>query len=388
MLKACRQDAKLTQEALAERVGVTPQAIVNYEGGKRIPREYTVKKLATELKLTGNKRKEFVASSRQSRSGRIDARLPVDEEIAVSLGAPSQSLDDTQPLMPPSDVTPRSALRALGATLQEFVTVLYKHYRGRPGKLLPAAMLLLVIAGVAALVLVAIFPRQVNSVSGYESVVTYANDEILCPGVTSLCQTVTGSVQGSVHMVCWQDAVGFGGKQNRWFYIQTPDGSEGFVHAAAVSKQIITPYCSKISWMNATAWALNQDGQMTIPLAAINSNNAKYSSSSGWLFAYDAWRLGGGHTPAHSAATAQQTWEMYEASGAWHVASNMPPRGSLVFFSYNTVGRVALALGNGLVEITQDIDDTTDDTQIRPVTHMTIAQVGLPQLGYVPPNLV
>ena len=234
---------------------------------------------------------------------------------------------------------------------------------------------------------------SVDSVDSYESVVTYVNDVTLCAGVTALCQVASASVQGSVHMVCWQDAVGITGKQNRWFYIQAPDGVEGFVHAAAVSGQIITPYCSKISWMNTTAWALNQDGQTTIPATATSGTNAKYWSSSSWLFGYDAWKLGGGHTPVHSAATAQQTWNLYKANGATYPASSTPPRGSLVFFSGNSTGRVAVALGNGWVEIAQRTDGTdgtdgTDDTRILPVTHMTIAQVGLTQVGYVPPNLV
>ena len=231
---------------------------------------------------------------------------------------------------------------------------------------------------------------SVNNVDTYESVVTYVNDVTLCAGVTALCQIASASVQGSVHMVCWQDAVGITGKQNRWFYIQAPDGVEGFVHAAAVSNQIITPYCSKISWMNTTAWALNQDGQTVIPTTATDGTNLKYWSSSSWLFAYDAWKLGGGHTPVHSAATAQQTWNLYKENGAWSPAASAPPRGALVFFSYHNTGRVAVALGNGWVEIAKGADglDGTDDSRILPVTHMTIDQVGLTELGYVPPNLV
>ena len=390
-LRKYRTTRGLTQKELADLADMGLSTLKKYESDHddSTPRQFYVRALADALGLGDDARDEFIGLSRKERAGGVDTPAPDDTGLLESAEASSRSLDDTQPLMlVPSDVTPHSALRALGAMLQEFVTVLYNHYRGRPGRLVSVAIALLVIAGVAALVLAAITPQRADNVSGYESIVTYASDETLCAGVTPLCQTVTGSVQGSVHMVCWQDALGFGGKQNRWFYIQAPDGSEGFVHAAAVSRQIITPYCSKIPWMNATAWALNQDGQTTIPLAATNSNNAKYRASSSWLFAYDAWRLGGGHTPVHSAATAQQTWEMYEASGAWHLTSSMPPRGSLVFFSYNNVGRVALALGNGLVEIAQDTDDITDDTRLRPVTHMSIAQVGLPQLGYVPPILV
>ncbi len=384
-----RAELRLTLEMLAERTNIPYDTVKSYTSGRRKnPGKEHAIQLAIALEWDGDTRDKFLDLCRrkQPRTAMADMvapaavdipiPAPLDTDLLEPAEAPSQSLGDVPPQMP-SDVTPR-------ATLREFFTVLYNHYRGRPGKLVSIAMSLLVIAGVAALALAAIFPRQVNSVSRYESVVTYANDETLCPGVTTLCQIVTGSVQGSVHMICWQDAVGINGKGNRWFYIQAPDGSEGFVHASAVSQQIHTPYCSKISWMNAVAWALGEDGQITIQSDARKGSDATSWSSQSWLFAYDAWKLGAGHTPIYSGATAQQTGEMYRGTGAWRTASSSPPRGSLVFFTDGGSGRVAVSLGNGWVEIAQ----SANETQMLPVFHMTIAQVELTQVGYVPPNLV
>lgn len=419
-VEACRRRASLSQKELADRAHVGYSTVKAYEGNSdRAPNQSAVRSLADVLGLEGDERDEFIALSQRKRRAKVVRKVALEgdecdersESVALTLSKnqsdiaeadalalsdaditapmvaddlePSQFLDDRQDrqAQAPSDATPHSAHRAHVATLQEFLTVLYNHYRGRLGKLLTFAISLLATVGLVILSLTAVIYWRTDR---YESVVTYTNDEVLCAGGTDLCQTVSASVQGHVHMVCWQDAISFGGTKNRWFYIQAPDGSEGFVHASAISQQIITPYCSKISWMNATAWALNQDGQMAIQPNAKSGNDVTYWSSSSWLFAYDAWKLGGGHTPVHSAATAQQTWEMYKANGAWHAASNMPPRGSLVFFADGSIGCVGVSLGNGWVEMAQG----TDEAQLLPVTHMTIAQVGLTQVGYVPPILV
>ena len=54
LLRSHRNSANLTQEDLAERTGLTPQAIGLLERGeRRRPHRYTVEKLAEALGLTG-----------------------------------------------------------------------------------------------------------------------------------------------------------------------------------------------------------------------------------------------------------------------------------------------------------------------------------------------
>lgn len=252
---------------------------------------------------------------------------------------------------------------------------------GRKQKLLAGWLIALVALSLSVWSLLAIFPARAAS---YESNVSASTAETFCPGSTALCRAVAGSVKGTVHMVCWQDATWTDGKSHRWFYIQAPNGSEGFVQASAVSKQITTPNCTTVSWVKAAAWALGQDGHTTIPTNAKNGNQATYWSSWCLLFAYDSWKLGAGHTPLYSGFTAQQVWNLYKSHGKTHAASSLPPRGSLVFFSYGSAGHVAVSLGNGWVETTQGGVESLK----QPVTHKTLAQMKLPQIGYVPANLV
>ena len=67
LLRRYRDSANLTQEELAARTGLTPQAIGLLERGKRRrPHRYTVGKLAEALELTGSERARFESAARTS----------------------------------------------------------------------------------------------------------------------------------------------------------------------------------------------------------------------------------------------------------------------------------------------------------------------------------
>ena len=66
LLRRHRDDAGLTQEDLAERTGLTPQAIGLLERGeRRRPHRYTVQKLAEALELGGGDLATFEAAARR-----------------------------------------------------------------------------------------------------------------------------------------------------------------------------------------------------------------------------------------------------------------------------------------------------------------------------------
>ena len=67
LLRRYRDSANLTQEDLAARTGLTPQAIGLLERGeRRRPHRYTVGKLAECLELTGSERAQFASAARSS----------------------------------------------------------------------------------------------------------------------------------------------------------------------------------------------------------------------------------------------------------------------------------------------------------------------------------
>ena len=71
LLRRHRDSANLTQEDLARRSGLTPQAIGLLERGeRRRPQKYTVGKLAEALGLTGQDLAEFEAAARRSSTRR------------------------------------------------------------------------------------------------------------------------------------------------------------------------------------------------------------------------------------------------------------------------------------------------------------------------------
>ena len=77
LLRRYRDSAKLTQEDLAARTGLTPQAIGLLERGKRRrPHSYTVGKLAEGLELTGSERARFESAARSSSARRVTASPP------------------------------------------------------------------------------------------------------------------------------------------------------------------------------------------------------------------------------------------------------------------------------------------------------------------------
>lgn len=223
---------------------------------------------------------------------------------------------------------------------------------------------------------------------GMASATTYASriagtaPLTFCPGTTALCEASEGTAtKTNVNMVCWQNPSS--DPSHRYFYVQTSAGTEGFVHAGVVSAQTATPICTNVSWINAANWALGQDGGNKVPANAKNGNTVTYWSGWCWLFAYDAWNLGAGHTPRYSSGTAQDVFNLYAQHNLMHGATSSPPRGSLVFFKYGTAGHVAISMGDGWIETTRgDIGQTLS------VTHMTIATQGLQELGYVLPGNV
>ncbi len=69
LLRRHRDDADLTQEELAERAGLTPEAIGLLERGeRRRPQAYTVRKLGDGLGLAAGDRARFEAAARLGRA--------------------------------------------------------------------------------------------------------------------------------------------------------------------------------------------------------------------------------------------------------------------------------------------------------------------------------
>jgi predicted ATPase/DNA-binding XRE family transcriptional regulator len=88
LLRSHRNSANLTQEELAGRTGLTPQAIGKLERGeRRRPHRYTVEKLAEALGLTGHDLARFEAAARRSSVRRATPGL-----ILRDLPAPSTPL--------------------------------------------------------------------------------------------------------------------------------------------------------------------------------------------------------------------------------------------------------------------------------------------------------
>ena len=74
LLRSYRSSASLTQEDLAGRTGLTPQAIGLLERGeRRRPHKYTVEKLAEALGLTGQDLARFEVAARRSSIHRVAA---------------------------------------------------------------------------------------------------------------------------------------------------------------------------------------------------------------------------------------------------------------------------------------------------------------------------
>jgi transcriptional regulator with XRE-family HTH domain len=80
VLRRFRQEARLSQEKLAERSGVSVEAIKTLEAGRRRhPRPWTVKLLGDGLGLAAEERAELVAAgTRAPRTNRVPEQLPDD----------------------------------------------------------------------------------------------------------------------------------------------------------------------------------------------------------------------------------------------------------------------------------------------------------------------
>lgn len=207
-----------------------------------------------------------------------------------------------------------------------------------------------------------------------------------CPGTGGLCQSAEASVSAgsAVNMTCWVNPAS--DPSHRYFYVQTPNNTEGFVHAGAVvqNTQTRTPACNTLGYYNAAQWALGQDGKIQVPANARNGNPAVYWSGWCWLFAYDAWKLGAGKVARYSGDSAQLTYDAYATAHLMHGVSPNPPRGSLVFFSYGGPkgsGHVGISLGSGWIENTQG-----NLNQHEEVTHQQISKIGLAEIGFVLPG--
>ena len=89
LLRRHRATAGVTQEELARRTGLTPQAIGLLERGKRRrPHSYTVQKLAEALELEGRELAEFEGAARRAPSHRTPAApsgrtLPVPAKLLI-----------------------------------------------------------------------------------------------------------------------------------------------------------------------------------------------------------------------------------------------------------------------------------------------------------------
>lgn len=84
LLRRLRAEARLTQEELAERAGLSPRSISDLERGvSRTARKETARLLADALAITGPKRTAFVAAAR--------GRAPVSDVLAASEDLPAEA---------------------------------------------------------------------------------------------------------------------------------------------------------------------------------------------------------------------------------------------------------------------------------------------------------
>jgi transcriptional regulator with XRE-family HTH domain len=100
LLTRLRKDARLTQERLADRAGLSVRAISSLECGERRPRRYTVERLAHALRLSARQRAVLVATAEGDRrrppaapslptasasAGPLVGRAPEAEELRAHL---------------------------------------------------------------------------------------------------------------------------------------------------------------------------------------------------------------------------------------------------------------------------------------------------------------
>jgi transcriptional regulator with XRE-family HTH domain len=86
LLRRYRDSANLTQEDLAARTGLTPQAIGLLERGeRRRPHRYTVGKLAEGLELTDSERARFESAARSSSARPATVPPSHDDNLPMTL---------------------------------------------------------------------------------------------------------------------------------------------------------------------------------------------------------------------------------------------------------------------------------------------------------------
>ncbi len=140
LLRRYRETAHLTQEEVAERAGLTPQAISLLERGeRRKPQRYTVRKLAETLQLSPGDRAEFEAAARLAPTVRTadspprhSLPIPATPLIGRSreVGEVASTLQETSvrllTLTGPGGVgKTRLALQAASALLREYADGVY-----------------------------------------------------------------------------------------------------------------------------------------------------------------------------------------------------------------------------------------------------------------------
>jgi predicted ATPase/DNA-binding XRE family transcriptional regulator len=92
VLREHRHSARLTQEGLAERAGVSPRSISELErGAAHIPRRDTVALLARALRLTGSDRDEFQALVDRQRQSRVRPAKSAPHDARMRWRAPART---------------------------------------------------------------------------------------------------------------------------------------------------------------------------------------------------------------------------------------------------------------------------------------------------------
>lgn len=219
-----------------------------------------------------------------------------------------------------------------------------------------------------------------------------------------LCATGTGS-QGCrggatnmptigagtpVQMVCWLDgdqAIGEY-RTNRWFWVRTSSGQEGYLSASVVRNQTSVPWCTSKGFKAAEAalktygqiWA-DQEVRDMFTAAGISWKPGPAGEWSGDCpkAPYLGWKKGAG--VSIKADDAIKNYYAYKAAGM--VRSGAAPRGAVVFWDKtprNVYGHTAISLGNGYVLTTQGMDWGN-----RPNTVTRLVDVSGTYLGWVMP---
>lgn len=68
-LKEIREEKNLKQNAVAAAIGVTPQAVCNYENGTRMPKITTLKKMADVYGVTVDELAKAITDDDEARVG-------------------------------------------------------------------------------------------------------------------------------------------------------------------------------------------------------------------------------------------------------------------------------------------------------------------------------